>query len=166
MQLWGKLNGVKRVSLTVDVSASIASSVSKEQVSNDAELALRTHGISVGSAPGNTRLDGILSIAIGSVRSSTNDNINAVQVRVQYLETSTPTRLLTYCANSAPRSNPTEDKVVAVINCLDVYSIMVPVWDNDELGMVGKDKLATARQKAKDLVDAFLIDWLKANEKH
>jgi len=88
-----------------------------------------------------------------------------LHVRVNVRVDSTPMKVNLYCSNTAPGVNPQMDKVTAVLNCLDFYSVSASVWDKDELWLLGRDKLGTARESAKDLVDAFLVDLLRANEK-
>jgi hypothetical protein len=161
---WARLNGIKRVLLTVFVGKSLSDSVSKDQVQNDAELALRTRGIGVKTMVDGSVIDGFLDIDITSVASSVSA-MQAVHVRVNFRVDSTPMKVNLYCSNTAPAANPQEDKVTTVLNCLDFYSVSASVWDKDELWLLGTSKLGTARESAKDLVDAFLVDVLRANEK-
>ena len=49
------------------------------------------------------------------------------------------------------------------MTCLDFYSSTGIVWEDQQLQLLGTQKLDLARQAAKDLVDGFILEWLKAN---
>jgi hypothetical protein len=55
------------------------------------------------------------------------------------------------------------DRLTATMTCLDFYSSTGIVWEDQQLQLLGTQKLDLARQAAKDLVDGFILEWLKAN---
>ena len=51
------------------------------------------------------------------------------------------------------------------INIKPNYKIFVSTWHSDNYGMISEDSIFNLRDRANDLLDEFLIDYLKANPK-
>jgi hypothetical protein len=155
-----KLSGVKKVYLSVSVSNELTPSITEDQIANDTELALRTRGIKALRLVDQDGSDGIFNV---SIEATAGDREKAVWIRVWFEESATPKKVFAHCANTAPKANPDLNAITAVLDCLDFFGSPLTVWNKDALWLLGVNKLDSARQFTKDFVDAFVLDWLKAN---
>lgn len=136
--------------------------MSEEQLRADAELLLPTSGLDVVGEHEFRDADGKIFIDISSVSVNQGESY-AVHVSVEFWSEVMPLGVLKPCGDLVRSSQKVADKIDGVLDCITPYRLSAQLWARDELWVLGRQKLESARQSAKDMIEEFAVDWLKAN---
>jgi hypothetical protein len=143
-----------KISIVVFVEKELASSLSEEQVKNDAELLLRQSNIPVVITDANAGL----RISVRAARLSlSRGSLYGVVTKVAYLEHVVPAIVLAGCLVD-------DGKKDKMYECVMGHAVLKELWSEDAVMVVGDDRLPDLRGCAKDLVQKFVLEYLRASD--
>jgi hypothetical protein len=144
------------INLGVYLDPVLSQSLTMEQVRMDAELILRQNHISV--AKKNEGDAGLFISLKATPLTLSRATLYAVLPAIEYIEQVTPGAAIVKCAID------NRDSLRDAVGCTDHHTVAAALWRKDSVMQIGGEQLPRLRERMKDLVTEFALEYLRANE--